>query len=251
MKIPVMTFNIQHGVDYLRCKEAGEKGFHDLDLIDLDLMADAIRQCGAEIVGLNEVRGNGGIPAYVDQAEILAAKLGYHAYFAQAVYVKGGGPYGNAILSKYPLMKAERILIEDPPVRDEDTNYETRCLLKAELDLAGGLTVYVCHFGLAKAEAKSAVRTLLEQLDQQTRPCVFMGDLNLTPDSEILAPIYERLQDTAAVFTHPQLSWPSDIPERKIDYIFASRDIQVLAAEIPEVVASDHRPYTALLEIGR
>ena len=77
-----------------------------------------------------------------------------------------------------------------------------------------------------------------------------MGDLNLTPDSEILAPIYERLQDTAAVFTHPQLSWPSDIPERKIDYIFASRDIQVLAAEIPAIIASDHRPHTALLQIG-
>ena len=244
-----MSFNMEHGLDYIAYKRLPADSKEDL--IDLSLTENAIRQCGAAVVGLNEVRGQGESPLYRNQAEILAARLGMHAYFAPAIRFPNGGPYGNALLSKYPILKAERILIEDPPVRDEDTYYETRCLLKAELDLAGGLTVYVCHFGLAKAEAKSAVRTLLEQLDQQTRPCVFMGDLNLTPDSEILAPIYERLQDTAAVFTHPQLSWPSDIPERKIDYIFASRDIQVLAAEIPEVVASDHRPYTALLEIGR
>ena len=243
-----MSFNMEHGLDYIAYKRLPADSKEDL--IDLSLTENAIRQCGAAVVGLNEVRGQGESPLYRNQAEILAARLGMHAYFAPAIRFPNGGPYGNALLSKYPILKAERILIEDPPVRDEDTYYETRCLLKAELDLAGGLTVYVCHFGLAKAEAKSAVRTLLEQLDQQTRPCVFMGDLNLTPDSEILAPIYERLQDTAAVFTHPQLSCNSDHPTRKIDYIFASRDIQVLAAEIPAIIASDHRPHTALLQIG-
>lgn len=243
-----MSFNMEHGLDYIAYKRLPADSKEDL--IDLSLTENAIRQCGAAVVGLNEVRGQGESPLYRNQAEILAARLGMHAYFAPAIRFPNGGPYGNALLSKYPILKAERILIEDPPVRDEDTYYETRCLLKAELDLAGGLTVYVCHFGLAKAEAKSAVRTLLEQLDQQTRPCVFMGDLNLTPDSEILTPIYERLQDTAAVFTHPQLSCNSDHPTRKIDYIFASRDIQVLAAEIPAIIASDHRPHTALLQIG-
>ena len=249
MQLTFMSFNMEHGLDYMAYKKlpADRKE----DLVDLSLTENAVRQCGAAVVGLNEVRGQGESPLYRNQAEILAARLGMHAYFAPAIYFPHGGPYGNAILSKYPILKAERILIEDPPVRDEDVYYETRCLLKAELDLAGGLTVYVCHFGLAKAEAKNAVKALLNQLDRQIRPCVFMGDLNLTPDSEILSPIYERLQDTAAAFTYPQWSWPSDLPERKIDYIFTSRDIQVLAAEIPAIIASDHRPHTALLEIGR
>lgn len=248
MQLSFMTYNIQHGLDYLRWQR--DEDYRRRDMGDLPLMAEAIRRCKADIVGLNEVRGRGVVPQYTAQAEELAAMLGYHAYFAPAVYFEGQGPYGNALLSKYPIISAERILIPDPPVRDEDTYYETRCLLRAQLPVAGGITVYVCHFGLARAEARNAVETLISQLDGQNGPCVFMGDLNLTPDSDILSPIFSRLQDTAAAFTHPQLSFPSDQPDRKIDYIFASRDIKVLSAEIPEIIAADHRPHTALLEIN-
>ncbi|MCI8443492.1 MAG: hypothetical protein HFG27_13360 [Provencibacterium sp.] len=248
MQLSFMSYNIQHGLDYLRWQR--EEEYRRQDMGDLPLMAQAIRRCKADIVGINEVRGRGEIPQYTAQAEELAAMLGYHAYFAPAIYFEGRGPYGNALLSKYPIIRAERILIPDPPVQDEDTYYETRCLLKAQLAVAGGITVYVCHFGLAMAEARNAVKTLTAELDRQSGPCVFMGDLNLTPQSDILAPIYSRLQDTAAAFSRPQLSFPSDRPDRKIDYIFTSRDIKVLSAEIPEVIAADHRPHTALLEIG-
>lgn len=31
----------------------------------------------------------------------------------------------------------------------------------------------------------------------------------------------------------------------KTDYIFVSKDFEVLAADIPAIVASDHRPHTA------
>ena len=58
-------------------------------------------------------------------------------------------------------------------------------------------------------------------------------------------PIRSRMKDTACLFTQPLFSFPSDKPDRKIDYIFVSPDAQVLAAEIPPIVASDHRPHTA------
>ncbi|MBR6747796.1 MAG: endonuclease/exonuclease/phosphatase family protein [Clostridia bacterium] len=248
MKLKVMTFNMQHGLNYLKYKSLPKD--EKYDCIDIDLMADAIRKCDPDIVGLNEVRGRGEDPLYFDEAEQIAAKLGYHCYFGHAIRFPGHGPYGNAILSKFPIIRAERILIPDPPVKDEDAYYETRCLIKAEFDVAGGLTVYGCHFGLAKAEARNAVATLCHELETQEKPCVFMGDLNLLPESEILAPVYERLQDTAAYFTEPQLSFPSDAPDRKIDYVFVSRDVKVLEAEIPAIVAADHRPHTALIEIG-
>jgi endonuclease/exonuclease/phosphatase (EEP) superfamily protein YafD len=31
----------------------------------------------------------------------------------------------------------------------------------------------------------------------------------------------------------------------KIDYIFVSKDVEVVSANIPAIVASDHRPHTA------
>ena len=52
----IMSFNTQHCLNYVTRK------------IDYDVMADAIRQCDADIVGLNEMRGLGSaadIPAIV------------------------------------------------------------------------------------------------------------------------------------------------------------------------------------------
>lgn len=232
----VMSFNAQHCMNYVTQK------------IDFDVMEDAIRRCGAEVVGLNEMRNLGvDVQEYQNQAGILAARLGYYAAFAKAIDFEGLNPYGNAIISKYPILSAETILVPDPFPRLYDGYYETRCLLKAKLDVPGGLTVCVIHFGLNPDEAENAVQTVLDNLED-TR-CVLMGDFNLEPDSPLLLPIRGALFDTAACFSQPLHSFPSDAPDRKIDYIFTSRDISVQAADIPAIVASDHRPHTAELKL--
>ena len=72
-----------------------------------------------------------------------------------------------------------------------------------------------------------------------------MGDFNVEPDDAVIAPIREKMKDTASFFDMPKLSFPSDKPEIKIDYIFVSPDIEIVSADIPEIVASDHRPHIA------
>jgi endonuclease/exonuclease/phosphatase family metal-dependent hydrolase len=76
-----------------------------------------------------------------------------------------------------------------------------------------------------------------------------MGDFNSLPEDAILDPIRERMKDAADRFDIPRLSFPSDYPDRKIDYIFLSRDIEVISADIPVVIASDHRPHTATVAL--
>ena len=76
-----------------------------------------------------------------------------------------------------------------------------------------------------------------------------MGDFNMEPDNPILNPIRERMVDTAKYFAEPKLSFPSDKPEIKIDYIFVSSDIEVIDADIPAIVAADHRPHTATVKL--
>jgi endonuclease/exonuclease/phosphatase family metal-dependent hydrolase len=76
-----------------------------------------------------------------------------------------------------------------------------------------------------------------------------MGDFNATPENPVLVPIKERMCDTAKAFDCEKLSFPSDKPEIKIDYMFTSEDISVLSADIPEIVLSDHRPYFAEIEV--
>ena len=109
--------------------------------------------------------------------------------------------------------------------------------------LTNGVTVLVSHFGLNPDEAENAVQTVVSNLAKEK--CVFMGDLNLRPENAILSPIRAKLRDTAELFEGEKYSFPSDAPDRKIDYIFVSPDVTVLSADIPAIVASDHRPHIA------
>lgn len=227
----IMTFNTQHCLNYVERK------------IDFQIMANAILKCGADIVGLNEMRSQGENPEYTYQTEALSKLTGLpHYYFAKAIDADGGkNPYGNAMLSRYPIVSAQVIPVPDPPTRVEGKMYETRCLLKAKLE--NGLTVMVIHFGLNPDEAENAVATVVENLESEK--CILMGDFNVDPDDPVLLPIREKMKDAAEKFAEPRLSYPSDVPERKIDYIFVSPDIEIEAADIPAIVASDHRPHTA------
>ena len=223
-----MTFNIQSCTNYLEQKR------------DYEIIAEAIRRENPEIVGLNEVCGGGAYPNYA-HAEKLSELTGMpYYYFAQAITISGGG-YGNAFLSRIPILETETVMIPNPPVRGYTGYYETRCILKAKLE--GGITVLVTHMGLNPDEHESAVKTVLENVTDEK--CILMGDFNMTPENNLLSPIYGQMMDTATKFSGKKLSWPSDNPQRKIDYIFVSKDIHVFSADIPEIIASDHRPHTA------
>ena len=230
----IMTFNTQHCQNFRTGK------------IDFAVMADAIKKCGADIVGLNEMRSLGKDADYKDQTAELSRLTGIeNYYFAKAIDVSGPNPYGNALLSKFKILSAENIMIPNPPHNPENSLYETRCILKARLE--GGLTVLITHFGLNGDEQENAVLSVLENLENER--CILMGDFNLTPESALLDPIRAKMTDASSLFKTPLLSFPSDKPEIKIDYIFVTPDIKVTGADIPEIIVSDHRPHTASIEI--
>lgn len=229
----VMTFNTQHCLNYITRE------------IDFNLMAKTIKDIDADIVGLNEMRGEGNNPEYTKQVEILAQLTGMkYYYFAPALNLNGNGLYGNGFLSKIPILKAETIIIPDPEVKKYNKYYETRCLLKVLLE--GEITVLVTHFGLNIDEQENAVKTVLENVSD--KKVILMGDFNLLPNSPILSPIKNKLQDTAQKFNCEKFSFPSDAPNCKIDYIFVSDDVEVLNADIPPIIASDHRPHIATIK---
>ena len=70
-----------------------------------------------------------------------------------------------------------------------------------------------------------------------------MGDFNMKPDNEILQPIFAALKDTANLVEGNGFTYPSVNAYEKIDYIFVSHDIEVISAEVPNIVASDHLPF--------
>ncbi len=224
----IMSFNTQHCLNYLEQR------------VDYEIMAKTILDLGADIVGLNEMYDEGSI--YGRQTEKLSELTGLNnSFFAEATLLLNEGSYGNGILSRYKIKSCESIIIPDPDPHSYDGYYETRCVLKAELE--NGLLVLITHFGLNPDEQESAVQTILKHI--RPNKCILMGDFNITPDNDLLKPIYEKMVDTAKLFDGERKSWPSDEPQMKIDYIFVSPDIEIVSADIPMIISSDHRPYIA------
>ena len=232
------TFNIQHGVDYATKLETGES------VVNLDRMADYIAEMGLDVCGLNEVYDcplGGELPK---QAAHIGEKLGYYHVFAKAIDIRPGYPYGVALVSRYPIVSTRCVPIElAEEDREYDGYYENRILLIAELDIEGKpLTVMVSHFGLNPDEALLAAETVLQEIPKIQTPIVLMGDFNVTPDRPEIQAISSLLNDTAYLIEGSDCTWPSNAPDRKIDYVFTSTDLEAVSCRIPERVVSDHRP---------
>ncbi len=248
MELTVMTYNIQHGVDHAR--RLREPGASDVDLIDLDRFALTIRDYQPDILSINEVRDVSFAPGFSAQARLLARALDMPYYFfAQTLEEGERGPYGNALLSRYPFASIEKVMIPDPPVKKPGGHYERRCLIQADLRIGHKpLRVISTHFGLEPEEAESAVRTVLSVTDPAI-PTVLMGDFNLTPESPLLDPLRRIYRDSAVLLPPGVMTFPSDKPEMKIDYILSCGPAVFTHAQVPERVVSDHFPYVAKIEV--
>lgn len=232
----IMTFNIQHGLDYKNQR------------IDLKLFSDFIKENGADVCGLNEVRGKGEDCEYTDQTDAIGDALGFFRYFGEAIKVDEVNPYGNAIVSRYPFKSAETVHIPNP---DDGKYHETRCVIKAVFEIDGrDVCVLVCHMGLTEDELKNAVDTLCHMLDEIEMPVILMGDFNASPHNEMLCPLLERLSDSDEIaLDEENYTFASYDPYTKIDYIFY-RGLKCSKAEILKEVVSDHFPIIAEFEFS-
>ena len=234
MKLKAMTYNIRSGRNLA----------YDLNL---EHAASVIRSVQPDFVTLNEVRSHTVDVGPINQAHELGRLTGYYPVFAKAIDILGG-EYGNAFLSRLPVLETQIVHIPDPEERPGDYHYEHRCILRCVL-MAGDerITVFSTHFGLAPGEQTNAVNTLLGLLKNESGPVVMMGDLNATPDAPVMKPLLAALQDTAAGCD--LLTFPSDVPDRKIDYILYSAHFRCENLHSINTQNSDHRPLIAVLDL--
>lgn len=235
MKIKVATYNILHCEDYRKEK------------IDFQAFAETIKSLDADVIGLNEVHGEGEDEEYTEQAKILGELTGYNYFFAKATDIDGNNPFGNAVLTRLPVKEFSVIPIPDPENPTGKYLYETRCVLKMVTATDPEITFLITHFGLNLDEHENAVKVFCENYTEER--CVFMGDFNVQPDNPILDEIKKRMTDSAAACGNEKRTFIAHDPFKRIDYIFVSKDIKPLNYDVPEIILSDHRPVTAELEI--
>ncbi|MBO5271057.1 MAG: endonuclease/exonuclease/phosphatase family protein [Clostridia bacterium] len=237
------TFNIQHGQDHVKYLESKQ------DVIDLPRVASLIRAEGLDICAMNEVRNEENTAVAVNQAKVIGEALGYHYYFAKAINFRGGA-YGNAIVSRYPIVKT--VLYPIATAKEERVGkhyYEDRVLLAADIDVDGEIVTFlVCHYGLAPLEQERAVAIAREVVQKAEHPVVYLGDFNVTPASDVYAQICTFLTDAAD--GGDNFTFPSHAPSRKIDYIFTGNGASAKDFRICPEVVSDHCAITVELTFG-
>ena len=94
------------------------------------------------------------------------------------------------------------------------------------------------------------VSEMLELIDLDN-PVLLVGDLNARPDAEELRPLLNLFNDAWGQKKDPGYTFPSNQPDRRIDYILHSDHFEVMDVFVPATEASDHRPVVADLIIKK
>lgn len=227
----VVSYNIRHG--------RGMDGE-----VNLARTAAALRPLRPDIVGLQEVDSAVARSGVVPQAQALGQLLGMHPAFGGFMDYQGGR-YGMAVLSRFPI---RRVVPVPLPVGNEP-----RIALAVEVEVpgTGPLMVVNVHFDWVESDSFRfpQATTVARFLDSLPMPWVLLGDFNDQPGSRTLNLFGARALEVAKP-GRARNTFPSDAPDREIDFIFAAPAGAWRAdsvAVVAEPVASDHRPVFARL----
>ena len=236
------------------------------------LAADALRRSGAAVIGLQEDHQDLAGSAHRSQSEQLAADLGLDAVHITTVR-ESGVPKGNAILSRSPILRTERLPLPAGEGEEERFGPGARDALYAAVDTPIGLVHFlVVHFTTRgrQQQLEEATR-LLEYVERLASDgtAIVVGDLNAKPTSPTLSlltrptALHElRLRDAWAEANpeDPGFTMPIHSPRTaqdthmRIDYVLVGPGPEVtrafLAADVPDpddFYASDHFGVAATL----
>ena len=220
--LTVLTLNIWHNQDdWPRRRE---------------LILDRLRTLQPDVVCLQEVLQNPELP---NQAKTLAARLGYEFTFASVDSVGAAKRYGNAILTRHP------ILTENAKALQPKDDYRVATHVRLQLD-ERPVNVYSTHLHYSGNRKGTEVRSTqirdLLAFIEATRgdaPVIVAGDFNTPPGATELDLLRPLLKDAfAAVYPERANNRPTTLnphaghTPRFIDYIFYSAALKPTAAEV-------------------
>lgn len=236
MRLRVLSYNIH------KCIGGVDRRYEPARVIDV------IRKLETDVVMLQEVDAGVSRSRHDKQVDLLGDELGMpHRAWYPNVDVRGGGQYGNALLSRYPIIESANI---DLTLRFKKRRSVLHGVIRVRHDeVDRTVHVFNMHLGLARYERRRQLDTFLAShpfahLHHDT-PIVVGGDLNDVYGGlgEMLVPAGFR-----GIERRP-LTFPAWGPLRALDAIFVRGDVDFLRLTRCDSQlarrASDHRPLVA------
>ena len=247
---------------------------------------DALISLKPDIIGFQEIDIEAKRSYGTNQVEALAKGLGMGSAAIAINWDKRYLPFpywppsshfgkiisGQAIISRYPIIKNNRIVLERVPKSFiYNAFYLDRLAQVSEISLDGKMLIVISvHLEAFEEETRVRQTKFVRQIAEdyaKTNPVIVMGDFNSALDrptfvsaqgdthEELQFSIKEMLASEQLTSAVPQEKWnpinatfPSDQPEYKLDYLFYTpSSIEVLDTQVLSTAAqaSDHLPLVA------
>ncbi|MDS1033077.1 endonuclease/exonuclease/phosphatase family protein [Porphyromonadaceae sp. NP-X] len=230
-QLKVMTYNIRFGELATLSEISSFIKNEEPDLV-------ALQECDWKVNRERALHQKG--KAYINEIAYYTELFGL---YGKAINYKGGY-YGVGLLSKYPIIKSERILLPNP-----EHGKEQRVLLIAEIELPNDkLLTFICtHLEVSSSKTRLAqIKFINEEIKKIKTPILLAGDFNTTPhDIEIKNGFvkWNDLTDTTYTFSTKQ-------PTIKIDYIYGYpyQNFKLVSTNVyQDCKLSDHFPVSSII----
>ena len=236
--IRVLCYNIHYG--------QGNDGIYDIQRL-----ANVIKQHKPDLVALQEVDVGVERSGRIHEAQLLGELTGMSVRYGPTQHFQGG-LYGNAVLSRLPIVD---VVIHPLPYTESTAELVTYPRGAIALTVRGPndkpIRFVSTHFQHNLPEDRVAEAVAINRLFAGDEvPTILAGDMNALPGSEPIRTLLDKWTSTAG--DSPEPTAPSASPRSRIDYVFyrpQSAFELIEARVVAEPMASDHCPVFAALRL--
>lgn len=256
MQLKVLTLNIMHG----RNTTNSVFPMHTntaTTLRNMKRIIDVLNREDADIVFLQEIDEHSTISGNVDQIQIIADETSYEHYTHgkhQEIHLNNVYSFasGTSIFCKHPLTNAvnHKFLPSFPTPRKGFVVADMILPDEKKITLSSVHFVWLdyLHF---RSKTKQAQK-VIDVISERANPIIMGGDFNidLSEKGGVLSYLEEQLKlhTTERIgegaFTHSSVE-----PSLQIDWIFASRSMEIINYQVLPDQVSDHLAVTATIEL--
>lgn len=260
--LTVVTYNIGYA--------SGEKNNQPQKLTkqevlhNLNTMVALLKDVDADIIALQEVDFSASRTHGIAQWHYLAEKLGMPYAATVVTWNKKYVPWpywppqahfgrilsGQAVLSRYPILKQQHLVFDKPPDNPFWYNwfYLDRIAQKLTLQIGEkNITVWNIHLEAFSEKTRvQQMKLLADRISAEKDVAhIVLGDFN----AEVLAEIFSKTRLVSATDpAGPQPTFPSTSPKEQLDHILHDPEFKLKGSGSAQLTASDHLPLWAELQ---
>lgn len=215
---------------------------------NLNLVNEFLERSNADIIALQEVmRSAGGLQISKKFTDVL----GYRFIYAPVLRKEINGKnieVGNAILAKHSILKSQVHRLSADNMR-----LAVQADIKVQNSILHVFSTHLFHNHMLQSDLQDEqARNLAKDLPKNNT--IVMGDFNALPQSNPVKMMSNILQNTDDKLLptwslYSEGCCKSTGINKKIDYIFISRNLKSTNFTVEDSKASDHLPISAMIEI--